>query len=372
MSSEVGQVDQKKFHFHFHTDQQQPKTTIEKVQNLVRNQEAQKLAKNHELIIQNISWEVAGPDKNWGPCTSDITLEVGDEWDPYQMPIIRRSNYTDKTSSIPIDSISVLVGNEKGEKVLTRLQLKEYLNGFSKYASNGSVKGSLLAERDTHVIHSVQTCLLPCEEGKEVDFNVALFNSESTQGNPAILAILVSSHGTSAQVVDNGSSRKGEQLMFNINGKGHAFSAGRLKDVREQQGDVVKGSLSDQELANRKLLIIQIPLKVKPRPDIRIYKYSNNPQANMDQAQIKEGHEQGGVPGLKGIDIERDSNYPIRVTTQLYKITNDGTLNEQQMQDIALEIQKEESSGKDAGRLVAEVTPRPTEWVNKEDGIFWA
>lgn len=38
------------------------------------------------------------------------------------------------------------------------------------------------------------------EHGQETSFNVALYNYQSTRENPAVLAIVATSKGTSAQV----------------------------------------------------------------------------------------------------------------------------------------------------------------------------
>lgn len=353
-------------------------SVLEKVERMVNDKLTQALAREHGLSVQTVSWEDTARSKDscWGPNISDMTLQVKDgEGEYHRMPVIRQPNYSDKTHDAPIDSFSVLTGNEAGQEILTRILLKDYLEGFTNYMpGQGTIKGSLFSSRDTHVIHNVQACFLPAASGEEVNFNVALYNYQSYSQNPAVLAIVISSHGTSAQIIDNGDSWEGQRLTFNKNTMSCDFVASRLKDVRSNEGRVVEGSLSREEKENRKLLIIQIPLKVEEKlrfDDVVLECMSYSPKgfddqgeecASIDDAQISIGKEEGEFGGLKGLAIERDERYPIRITTQLYKITDDGMINREQMEKIVAEIKEEESIGQQGSSLVLENTLRPTEW----------
>lgn len=352
----------------FSSKEERVQSVLEKVRLMVNDKQTQALAGEHGLSIQTISWEDTARSKNscWGPNISDMTLQVKDADGKYhRMPLIRQPNFSDKTYDAPIDSFSVLTGNEAGQEILTRVLLKDYLQSFSNYISgNGAITGSLLAARDEHVIHNVQACFLPAASGEEVNFNVAIYNYQSFSEHPAVLAIVVSNCGTSAQIIDNGDSYEGQRLSFNKNKISCDFAASRLKDVRSNEGKVVEGGLSHEEKENRKLLIIQIPLKL----DESKYKFGHIyeidcVESSMDDAQIKIGNENGEFGGLKGLTIERDVRYPIRVTTQLYKITDDGTINREQMEKIAAEIKDEENIGQHGSSLVLENTQRPTEWM---------
>lgn len=353
---------------------QKEKTTLEKVENMRNDPLTQALAQEHGMSVQTVSWEDSARTKNscWGPNISDMTLQVKDEIGKYhRMPVIRQPNFSDKTHDVSLDKFSVLVGNEKGNGELTSVSLKEYLAQFSQYISNGAVTGSLLSERDQHAIHSVQACFLPAAVGEEVNFNVALYNYQSYKGNPAVLTIVASSHGTSAQIIDNGDNWEGQKLTFDQKGKSCDFVASRLQDVREQEGRVSEVALTRQEEANRKLLIIQIPLKVAPRQmrfdDVYLESCCMERSVTkscIDDAQIKIGKEGGDFTGLKDLTIERDERYPIRVTTQIYKVTDNGTIDREQMEKIAAEIKKEEAIGQNGSSLVLEQTQRPTEWKN--------
>lgn len=347
------------------------KTSLERVLGLVNDQTSQALAREHGLVIQNVSWEDTARDKNscWGPNISDMTLRVENR----NLPVIRQPNFTDKTTDISLDAFTAVVGNEKGDGTLQTFSLKEYLSNIATYVNNGELKGPILAERDDKVIHSVQACILPAEAGQDVTFNANLYNYQSYPDSPAVLTIVLSNKGASAQVIDNARGYTGQNLYFNQNGKRCSFVAERLKDVRAQQGKAVEGALNEAENANRTLRIIQIPLKVKERPVIQ-YQYfceksvkieccSTRSALGIDDAQIRIGKEEGVFAGLGSHTIERDPRYPIRVTTQLYKVSDTGVLNRTEMEAIAAEIKKEEARGTSGSSLVIEQTKRPTEWV---------
>merc|ERR1712137_875137 len=131
-------------------------------------------------------------------------------------------------------NIPLNVGNEKGEN-LKQISLHEYLANVQKYLHypNRDCRSLLAPSRDSHVIMSSQACFLPVEEGKDTKFNVCLHNYQSYPNNPAVLVIIASSSGTSAQIVDQSS----QTLYFNKNGEKASFVAQRLKDQRREIGE---------------------------------------------------------------------------------------------------------------------------------------
>ncbi len=352
---------------------------VESMKCMASDQKVIALAKEHGLDINTVSWEDTGRTKGscWGPNISDMTLQVRDEKGVYhRMPVIRQPNFADKTHDVAIDAFSIKVGNEKGVETLTKMTLRQYLEGISEYVTDGTFKGPMLCDRDAQVIHSVQTCFLPAEEGKDVRFNVALFNYQSTKENPAVLTIVASNLGASAQIIDNGGNYQGQKLMLNKKGEACDFKATRLKDDRQQAGAVVEGAMSDQEDENTRLYIIQIPLKVPPRefhgfPECAMacmampasYGGVRTKSLNMDYAQIKAGEVMGPFHGLNKLTVERDTQFPIRVTEQLYKIVNSPEIGREQMDIVAADVKKAEEKGKNGSSLVLENTKRPTEWV---------
>lgn len=148
-----------------------------------------------------------------------MTLQVQES----RLPIIRSPNFQDVTWDVPMEAIPLVVGNEKGGNLhITTLQ--DYLKNFRDYLHKPSgwtgTNNSLLApERDSHVIMSAQACFLPIPAGEEATFNVAIYNYQSTATDPAVLAIVASSRGTSAQVLGSQSMYRSDVLIYHIKSK---------------------------------------------------------------------------------------------------------------------------------------------------------
>lgn len=64
-----------------------PRTVVEEVVQMVNDSEAQRLAQKHGLNVVSVGWEDNARSKysSWGPCISDMTLEV----DRHRLPLIR-------------------------------------------------------------------------------------------------------------------------------------------------------------------------------------------------------------------------------------------------------------------------------------------
>jgi len=275
------------------------------------------------------------------------------------LPIIRLPNFSDVTWDQPMKNIPLNVGNEKGGP-LRQISLYEYLSNFRTYLNNSSSwsgsNNSLIApERDSHVIMTSQACFLPIEESGDTKFNVCLRNYQSSPNNPGVLVIVASSSGTSAQVVD---SRNVQSLFFNKNGEKASFMAKRLKDHRKQQGKAVEGEMTGEEKADNMLLIIQVPLKVQrysvPFAECMQMSSMAMPSGAMampmkrsrakketcdvDHAIISVGESEGKYDEIKNYSIERDPNYPVRVTLQYYKATSNGIISPEVVEEIAIQM----------------------------------
>jgi hypothetical protein len=81
---------------------------------------------------------------------------------------------------------------------------------------------------------------------------------------------------------------------------------------------------------------------------------------------------------IDGLEIERDEQYPVRVTVQFYKATSNGVVSEQDMADIAEQINKVYQQADYVGSLIVEgPTGRPTEYHGTHVeppgwwGVFW-
>merc|ERR1719242_2310873 len=187
-----------------------------------------------------VSWEDCARNKgsSWGPCISDMTLRVNQSC----MPVIRQPNFSDKTWDVKMKDIPIVLGFKK--KGINLLSSKE----------NG----------DSHVIMSSQACFLPILKGEETKFNVALYNYQSQPKNPAVLVIVSTSKGSSAQIIEG----RTQHLLFNHNGKKADFVGERVSDVRQKKGqeNIYDKVLSKQEKQDNVIVVVQVPLKKRVIP----------------------------------------------------------------------------------------------------------
>jgi len=249
---------------------------VEKVGNLVKkivyDPETKEFLKIYSLCASNVTWEDTARTKgsSWGPNISDMTLRVDDNGRGINMPVIRSPNFSDVTHDIPMSHFNLQVGNEEygTSKVVT---LEEYLTNFQSYSEvDGST--TLFNSRDTEVLTSAQCCMLPCEDNGKVEFAVNLYNYQTTRDNPAVLVIVSTKDGTSAQILDASAT----QLLFNDKGRARNFAIERLKDVREKRTGVKQEKvktfkeMKTEEKAENAILIFQVPLVV-PKPERIMY-----------------------------------------------------------------------------------------------------
>jgi len=305
------------------------------------------------------------------------------------LPVTRSPNYEDLTWDVPIEKIPLVVGNEHGEQLRT-ITLKQYLQSlpFYLHSSNKwkSSNISLLAPRDSAVIMSSQACFLPVpKDGGESKFNVAIFNYQSSKSNPAVLAIVANEKGTSAQIVENIGG--GQKLYFNDNGKRCPFLGQRLSEYRIEKGETdLSKPMSQEEKQKNMLLIIQIPLKhkmIQPEMYSMANTFSFAPmsmpescvvkdcfrerKADVEDAIIKVGQSEGEFSEIGNVEIERDPDFPIRVTLQFYKATSNGVCDESHIAAISNQIKESRKFGVAIGSLVVGGdTGRVTEHVHKD------
>lgn len=386
---------------------------IQKTISMTGNAEAQALATKHGLKILDVTWEDTGRYKgsNVGPNISDMTLQILDSSTrPRCLPVIRKPNFADITGDVAMESFGLLVGNEKSGP-LKKISLREYLGSLREYLSKpGSWKGertSLLAEgKDVDVLVSAQACFLPIPGEGKAEFNPVLFNYQSRKGAPAVLAILVTREGTSATIIDNtrdkfaaGGGTWGQRLFHNINGKRHSLTGTRLADFKAAGGDATTSAEEADKGGTNMVLLIQVPL-VQPQPT-RSFDYDESfgatkgmsPQSfgggvmrsagpmkrmsrSIEDAVIGHGVDEGAYTEIDDLAIERDTRFPIRVTVQFYKGTEDGVVTAEDMTAIAAQIEKVYADAKYVGSLVTDLnTGRSTEWdpagAVKEPGDWW-
>jgi hypothetical protein len=373
---------------------------IARTAGMVSDPEAQRLVRRHGLDLINLTWEDTGRFKNSsvGPNISDMTIQVQDR-EPRSgqyrltcMPVIRYPNFDDKSGDISPDRFYLLVGNERG-RALRRVTLREFLGDLRGYLSDprswrGS-SGALISERDTHVLVSAQACFLPVPRQNVAEFNPVLFNYQSYEGDPAVLAILATREGTSVTVIDNkrdgfrAGQTWGQRLFFNQNGRRASLTGQRLSDY--QGGPRPLPGQPSPEAAGQAglnmVLLIQVPLRQK-NPPHRFALAEGGPagapganfakrggRSDVEEAVIGHGRVEGPFTEIDGFAIERDARFPIRVTVQFYKATSNGVVSAREVAEISAQIGRVYRDADYVGSLVTEGdTSRPTEHDGPQAG----
>ncbi|NET39295.1 MAG: hypothetical protein F6K19_46230 [Cyanothece sp. SIO1E1] len=372
---------------------------INQTRNMVSDTNATELAEVLGLNILDVTWEDTGRYYNSavGPNISDMTIQVQQQ-DPrtgqYElslMPVIRHPNFIDESADIPLEQFFLQVGNER-EQALQRVSLKDFLGDLRRYLSQpGSWKGrdkSLLADRDTHVLVSAQACFLPISPGGIAEFNPVLFNYQSYPGDPAVLTILATREGTSVTVIDNqrdafdAGQTWGQRLFFNQNGQRASLTGRRMSDfVATAGGQSSSGESNGADAVEsaglNMVLLIQVPLKQKQpmrvassldvtadvSQNLAMPAAASLQQSDVEAAVIGHGEVEGPFTEIDDLEIERDPDFPIRVTVQFYKGTSNGVVSEQDMQEIHQQIARVYEDADYVGSLVvAGETDRPTEY----------
>eukprot|EP01090_Pellita_catalonica_P020738 TRINITY_DN7547_c0_g1_i1.p1 TRINITY_DN7547_c0_g1~~TRINITY_DN7547_c0_g1_i1.p1 ORF type:complete len:413 (-),score=72.25 TRINITY_DN7547_c0_g1_i1:76-1314(-) len=340
------------------------------------------------------------------------------------LPIIRLPNYEDLTWDVPMDQIPLVVGNElKKDSKLYPINLKQYLEHFKLYLSKpdgwkGTTTSLYAPQKDSHVIMSAQACFLPVPKGQDAPFNVAITNYQSYARNPAVLAIVSTSQGTSAQVVECDTFSRAQKLYFNKNGQSASFVGTRLSDDRERRGVATTGAMTKEEKQQNMIMVIQVPLKHTPRhipyktnaalddceedyafggamfaqaPAMagaaplssmqqckkrRCESRRRPPQfrerADVEDAIVTVGEAEGEFDEIHNLGIQRDTRYPVRVTLQFYKSTANGVIDDGIMKTISEQLKQARAKGKNTGSLVVGgKTDRPTEFSGSLSVAPW-
>ncbi len=369
---------------------------VNRVADMVYDNDVRQMAQKYGLDVVNVTWEDTGRyyGSCWGPNISDMTIQVhsyqdGDENPTLTcMPVIRYPNFHDISADMDPDNFYMLVGNEIGED-LGPVSLTDFVGNIRYYLHDPESwegdENSLLADRDSVVLVSAQAVFLPIPQSGEATFNPVLYNYQSYEGDPAVLTILVTREGTSVTVIDNtrdavpGSWSWGQRLFFNDDGDRASLTGQRISDFRadyaQSGGD--PSDITDESNLNM-VLLIQIPLKQKnPQStwfdDVECCEeqcvmatgaMADMSRSDVEAAVIGHGEMEGPFTEIDGLEIERDPNFPIRVTVQFYKATSNGVASQEDIDTIAQEIDKVYSEGSYVGSLVVPDPGvyRPTDW----------
>ncbi|QGR54347.1 hypothetical protein [Moumouvirus maliensis] len=362
---------------------------VNKIAVLANNQNVRQKLADYNLNINNVVWEDTSRFKNscFGSNISDLTLKVENK----RMPIIRGNNFTDITVDLEKNKLPKLVVGNQNSTSLVKVTLEEYLRNFHEYCGIVIPNTNLYSDRDEHILTSAQACILPMRENK-VEFAVDLYNYQSGS-EPAVLVIIATAYGTSAQVVSGGNTI----LYFNDEGTSRLFKAERLRDYRLAQGKSLNGPMDAEEKALNGIYIFQVPLKVSsnrrqnmfesdPYPVKALYfgeestmLSSTNESSGflfsvgntrsvssrgMDRAILSLGNEKGPFKGIKDSNgraytLVRDSDKPIRLTVQFYMCTDTNDVSDTHVKEISEQIRNIYDQGINEGSLVVDVSTKP-------------
>jgi hypothetical protein len=231
------------------------------------------------------------------------------------------------------------------------------------------------------VLVSAQAAFLPIPEQGLAQFNPVIFNYQSYQGDPAVLTIVATREGTSATIIDNvrdafpAGYSWGQRLFFNQDGQRASLTGQRLSEFDE--GEVRPGAEGESAQAAGEeglnmVLIIQVPLIQQEPMRFGFMEEADAfmaPGAEMaagsdvENAVIGHGEVEGPFTEIDDLRIERDPEFPVRVTVQFYKATSNGVVTEADMAAIAEQIERVYDDADYVGSLVVDgPSDRPTEY----------
>lgn len=368
---------------------------IERTASMVGDPDARRFTEKYGLDLLNLTWEDTGRYKgsSVGPNISDMTIQVGLEDSATKlvsvacMPVIRFPNFSDKTCDLDPRDFTILVGNQNGRS-LKRISLYDFLLSPTQYVSfpNSwrSKNKSLLADRDSKVLVSAQACFLPVPQQGKATFNPVLFNYQSVSGDPAVLTILATREGTSTTVIDNkrdafsNGSMWGQRLFHNAKGMRASLTGERLSEYRAKNPKLGTGNRNPKEEGGMNMvLLVQVPLKQHHPMQFGAGGYGGGKGADMEtalpsskrnasdveNAVIGHGALEGPFTEFDNLNVERDPNFPVRVTVQFYKATSNGVVSEQDVKEIKQQIDRVYAMSDYVGSLVTDgETGRITEY----------
>ncbi len=371
--------------------------TIQQVVRMPQDQNLQRMAQQHGLNVVNVMWEDTGRFEGSavGPNISDLTLQVRENLAnggvrTHLLPVIRHPNFTDRTADVRANKLWVRVGNHRSGDRTHTVPLSEVLGNLRAYLSDpGSLlgDGDFRAERDTHYLVSAQHVFVPIQAQGQAEFNPVIYNYQSSEGNPAVLTLLVTRQGTSATVIENRSGDQslqgwGQQLFFNHNGQRTVFTAERRSAVEQriQNGQATNQDTGALEEGADMMMIIQIPLRHRPTrryampmmgmaeesaamPSVQSRRRAGG-VSDVEQAVIGHGEDMGPFREMAGMRLQRDPRFPVRVTVQFYRATSNGVISAADMADVKRQIDRVYEDGDFVGSLVVPETDRtrPTQW----------
>ena len=113
-------------------------------------------------------------------------------------------------------------------------------------------------------------------------------------------------------------------------------------------------------------MLMEAPLAASPESAAR-------GRSDVETAVIGHGEVEGPYLEINDLEIERDTDFPIRVTVQFYKATSNGIVNADDVREVREQIDRVYAEGDYVGSLVTQGhTNRPTEWSRESRSPTWA
>ncbi|KAJ3158158.1 hypothetical protein HDU86_003110 [Geranomyces michiganensis] len=241
----------------------------------------------------------------------------------------------------------------------------------------------MMIPRDEVVLCSSQACILPLPAEGELEFIPELFNYQSREDNPAVLAIVATAQGTSAHVV----TEREQKLYFNRNGQATKYLAKRLSQDRAER------QVEDADWMGRKTAIDVNPdetlhslcEKIEHNEgvsasDVRLVcgghqldqhdlhqclrgtdSTGSAPRRGMEHAMLRSADKSEGAFEKNSRVLERDERYPIRATSQFYRVIDEANISKELFTDISAKIESVYDMAEDKGSLVIDESVRKTE-----------
>ena len=183
-----------------------------------------------------------------------------------------------------------------------------------------------------------------------------------------MLVLLATREGTSITIIDNKRDALdidgtwGQRLFVNQHGERCNLSGQSESDSLELGADTKSAQIGPHFAEGISLvMLVQVPLKMKEpmrlgggTEDTGVVRYcmASDPESDIEHMVIDDGKVGGRFIEIDDLRIERDPDYPIRVTVQFYKSTNSGTIVGQDMVEIAAQIKSVYNQANYVGRLI--------------------
>ena len=173
------------------------------------------------------------------------------------------------------------------------------------------------------------------------------------------------------------------RCSINKNGQRAPFTATRLSTFKDRKGDAITSAKdATEDGGSDVVLIIQVPLKTRPfargsfaapkslqglavsPPAARV---ADGHLSDVETAVIGHGKTEGRFDEINGLNIERDSRFPIRITAQFYKATSNGIVSASDVAELRQQIDRVYERLIVGSLVIDTSNSRPTSWTDLQN-----